>query len=280
MADDDAEYHDETDAQERTAGGDPVYRYDDAGKPFEVALPADSAEAVAAAYERHLGEPAGVFHELVSHLVHLDVHYWPPTPERDCWVYATTGMSDRPMPLPPGATPGEVSPYAELMVCLPADWPWKGKNFQVVPPAPDAPADPDGGDPEGYWPIGWMKFLARFPHEHDAFLGWGHTIPNGDPAEPFDAATGFCGSILMPSLHVPQDLWSVTAEGKDVNVLAVWPLYAEEMSFKLRKGADALIGRFERAGVTDRYDVGRENVCKGGGIGGRLRSIWPFGGGG
>jgi hypothetical protein len=41
----------------------------------------------------------------------------------------------------------------------------------------------------------------------------------------------------------------------------MYPLYAEEMNHKLKHGAESLLPRFEKHGVTDVIDVNRKNVC-------------------
>jgi len=49
----------------------------------------------------------------------------------------------------------------------------------------------------------------------------GHTVPNGDPPEPYAPNTKLCGALIAPPV-------------------AVWPLHADEMELKLDKGLEAL----------------------------------------
>src|SRR5690606_27736593 len=82
----------------------------------------------------------------------------------------TSGMSDLPMSVPEDAgCPG----FAELMVTLPAGWKLDQASFQ---------------DENWYWPVRLLKSLARLPHKHATWLGFGHTVPNGHPAGPYQAA--------------------------------------------------------------------------------------------
>ena len=106
-----------------------------------------------------------------------------------------------------------------------------------------------------------MRYLARFPHEYGTWLGFGHTMPNGDPPEPLADNTRLSGILLMNSLTVPKAMWRLEADGKVIEFLAVWPLYPEEQAFKLREGTNALIDRFEQHGVTDLVDLTRMNTC-------------------
>jgi Suppressor of fused protein (SUFU) len=213
----------------------------------------DLIDAVTDHFERHVATVDRVFHELVSPYVHVDVHYIPPGAGRNYRMLFTTGMAERPMAVPEGA---ESYRFAELMVCLPASWPVSETAFE---------------DEEVYWPVRWLKQLARFPHEYDTWLGWGHTVPNGDPPEPFASNTGFCGALLLAPLSLPEEAWRIPVEeGREVQLYSLIPLYAEEMDFKLRRGTEALIERFEKAGVTDLIDVRRPNLLA-------RRKFWPFG---
>jgi hypothetical protein len=214
--------------------------------------PAQSAatEAIASHFARHVGEPAHVFHELVSDIVHIDVHIVRPSPERNWWTLFTTGMSDLPMTVPADAGAYR---FAELMIALPPEW--QVDALGVTPP----PADLE----RWYWPIRWLKQLARLPHEYDTWLAFGHTIPNGDPPRPFAPQTQLCGWLLLPPITVPPEARSVAlADGRAVNLYTLHALHPEEMQFKLDKGTDALLEAFDGAQVSEVLDVSRESSVK------------------
>lgn len=246
--------------QERTPAGDPIYRYKDAPRDLQDYAIGDMD--LIAGVEEHLEslfgkvEGSTVLHEIMSFGVHVDVHVIPPNSKLNGWLCVTSGMAQRPMSPPPEVIRqlGNDCRYCELMTVLPPDWPLfqMSEKFGVF-----------GGkeSPPSYWPIGWMKFLARFPHEQKTWLWHGHTIPNGDPAEPFPECN-FIGSILLPSLHLPSESWSFQAGDRKVTLFSLWPLYQEEMDFKLRHGTDALISKMEAAGVTDMVNASRPNSIK------------------
>lgn len=234
-------------AEETSADGSPIYRHVDRDREFEPAAgDEETIDAISAHFEQHVGPIESVFHEVISDMVHLDVHWIKPTFDRDWHVLFTTGMSDRPMTVPEGA---DVSDYAELMMCLPGDWP---VGF-------DKPSDED------FWPISWLKFLARLPHEYETWLGAGHTVPNGDPPEPLGANTKCVGSILLAPPWFDDALSEVRlGDRREVQILAAIPLYKEEMDLKLKKGAEGLIDRFEaeRLPIEEVFDPSRKNVAK------------------
>lgn len=92
---------------EYSESGSPIHRYDDSENDKPGWTPPDmddsSIEAISDHIEKHIGPIDNVWHELISDLVHLDVHQVAPTPDRPWWTLATSGMSDIPMSVPEGA---------------------------------------------------------------------------------------------------------------------------------------------------------------------------------
>lgn len=211
---------------------------------FEFAVgDSETIKSVEAHIARHVGPVESVFHELVSDKVHLDVHFVKAGDGRPCHVLVTSGMSDRPMTLPDGIDAPE---YAELLICLPPDWKLSQEDFE---------------DEANYWPVRWLKTLARLPHDYRTWLGAGHTVPNGDPPEPFADNTDLCGMLVLPPVRFGDDFPVLEAGGKRVGFYALIPLHADEMEFKLEHGAGDLLDRFDAAGVDEVVDVARPSVC-------------------
>jgi hypothetical protein len=93
-----------TDKPERSESGAPIYRHQPRERPFEPAAgDEESIQAITRHIGQYVGPPARVFHELISDLVHIDLHLVEPTAERDYCTLVTSGMSDRPMPAPQGS---------------------------------------------------------------------------------------------------------------------------------------------------------------------------------
>lgn len=208
----------------------------------------DLIDLVTRHFDEHIGEAASVFHELVSDLVHVDVHYIPTTEDRPFHVLYTTGMSERPMHLPEGY---EGPRYAEVFIILPEEWKLTEADFE---------------DDDNYWPIRWMKELARLPHEYETWLGPGHTVPNGDPPEPFAPGTQLCCMMAVPPL-IGDDDFALIERGKDgedtIGLLMLMPLYKDEMEYKLDKGAEELLEKFEKLNldVAELFQPDRPNAC-------------------
>lgn len=197
--------------------------------------------------ESTLGPVANVFHEIVSEHVHLDILFIAPTPERNYHTLITCGMGLLPMMVPSGA---EEFRYAELMLCLPPEWSLSQESFLQE---------------EHYWPIRALKTLARLPHEYNTWLYASHTIPNGNPAQPYAATTKQNGMMVsIPStVEQLQEFFSLSiSEEQTVHFFGLIPLYKEEMDYSLKHGAEELYGKIKHAGVTELVQPNRKNICK------------------
>lgn len=195
--------------------------------------------------EANIGTISFVYHELVSDNVHIDIHVVAPSETRNSYTLITSGMSDRPMPAPAGK---ENYRFTELTLSLPASWPLSGDELQ---------------DDDNYWPLKWLKTIARLPHEQNTWVSLGHTVPNGDPPKPFSSATELCCWIVsVPLLFGRQFGQLKVDEEKTVHFFSLVPIYGEEMDFKLRKGAQPLIELLLRSGVNEVINPKRKNVCK------------------
>jgi hypothetical protein len=256
----------EPDRVEYSEGGQPIYRYKDAPEPGELVHGDDSLiKAVGNHIDKHLGGNNTVFHEVVSTNVHIDVHVCEPTPERPFIVLVTSGMAERPMYAPEGA---EACQFAELCICLPPDWPGlDAKSMSVSPTTKGHPWH----DEANYWPIRWLKQLARFPHEYKTWLWWGHTIPSGDPPEPYAANTQLCGMMLTFNPLLPEDFHMLKLGDRDIMFFTLMPLYAEEMDFKLKHKAEELEKLFDQHQVLPVVDLNRVNVA-----GSKSKQWWKF----
>jgi Suppressor of fused protein (SUFU) len=204
------------------------------------------ANAIADHVIQHIGPITNVFHEIQSDIVQIDLFVVGPQENRPFTTLVTCGMSDRPMRIPI-EDPDDLARvpelrYAELLVGLPPDWPLSPEDFQKE---------------ENYWPVRWLKRLARLPHQHDGWLGLGHTVPNGDPPRPFAANTGFCCWLIDQPLSLAEAGQKLRVKEKVINFYAIVPLYEQEVALKLREGSGALGRALDRARVTELITVGR-----------------------
>lgn len=186
-----------------------------------------------------------VLHEIASPDIHVDICVIEPTPERNYYTLVTMGMGAHRMNVPQELADMHLE-RAELAVSLPPDWKL------------------DSGEERWYWPVRWLKLLARLPIEEDSWLGWGHTISN--PGQlPFAENTGFSGLILLtPPAEAGQRTVCRLPDGDEVNFYDMVPLYREELDYKISASAEELLDLFVRDSeeiCLMPLDLGRKNVC-------------------
>ena len=232
-----------------SGGGSNVYHYSDENLSDWVIPDRENVycDEICAHFERYIGKEEGVFRDLKPEYVHIDVHWIAPTPDRPYHVLFTTGMSDYPMYLPQNLEDPNDYSYAELMVYLPEDWKIGDEAFE---------------DFNNYWPIYFMKMLARFPHQYKTWMGEGHTIPNGNDAAPIANTDFGCLLLLPPYTMEDKDFLKLTTEdGTTINFYAIIPIYNEEMEVKLEKGLEPLLLLFDNYKVKELIDTHRRNVA-------------------
>ena len=198
-------------------------------------------KAVIAHFSEYFGAPV----ESIDTGGNVQIHIISPSPEKNYYTLFTSGMSETPMAMPPGLEGYE---YAELMLHLPADWVFNPKERST------------------YWPVEWLKDLAYMPADESAWLFYGHTIPNGDAAEPFAGNTGF-GCFIVGTTNLlkdeeSRDAFSMLDIGGDkvVYCFTLFPIYKPEMEYKLQNTAQDLFALFEVHGVSDVIDVNRGSL--------------------
>ncbi|MDR2186304.1 MAG: suppressor of fused domain protein [Treponema sp.] len=189
--------------------------------------------------EKYFGKFKNVFHEVVSPDIHVDIIIIEPVPERSYYVLVTSGMGAHRMHVP-----GELKGLerAELMVCLPPEWDLQNLN-----------------DENCYWPLRWLKIMARLPIEQNTWLGWGHTVPNGGP---FADNTQFTTMMLLnPGAFEENSCECIMPDGSTVNFYQMIPLYEEEADYKIQNSAEKLLEFFSDEDL-EYVKLDRKNVIR------------------
>jgi hypothetical protein len=133
-------------------------------------------------------------------------------------------------------------------MCLPKDWKFSEEDFK---------------NEDNYWPFRCLKNLARFPHDYKTWIWNMHSIPNNNPITPFSKNTKLCCSLLSAPMLFDEKTYKLRInKDKTIYFHSVIPLYKEEMDFKLKYGAEALLEKFKRNNVTELLDINRKSVVK------------------
>ena len=180
---------------------------------------------------KYFGEVETVFHEIVSHDIHVDIYMIPPGVERNYYTLVTMGMGAHRMNVPEDLAEYKLE-RAELAIALPPDWKLDQESLK---------------DEKWYWPIRQLKSTARLPIQCDTWLGGGHTVQMGKD-ETYAENTGLCGSILISPPGLEKDgVICALPTGENVNFYQLLPLYKDEMEYKIRHGSDALLEKMSGA---------------------------------
>lgn len=189
----------------------------------------------------NFGEYTEVFHEIASPDIHLDVIIVPPTENNPYYKLITMGMGAYQMNVPEEFRQYELE-RAELVVYLPADWDIKSPKE------------------ENYWPIRYLKQLARLPLQCDTWLGFGHTVSSDQEHTPYADNTKFCSMMLLNALNSDYERLDLRLGDKGkINFYQLFPLYQEELEYKRNHDAEALLDLFSDEDVMPVINIHRRN---------------------
>ncbi|MCC9606856.1 suppressor of fused domain protein [Blastopirellula sp. JC732] len=198
----------------------------------EVLVPATAAEppkrvierdgqlfaAISKHIEQHVGPIARVFRDHVNEKKQVDILWVKPTAKTPFHTLATCGMAEQPMQIPPEA---DGFPYAEMILCLPQNWPIDESAL---------------ANEAIYWPLRWMKLVARLPQEQNTYVARSQVLPNGVPARPFHANTTMTAWMFTPPQIGPEELPAMAVSDRTVDFFAMTAIHTDELRFYYQHG--------------------------------------------
>ena len=205
----------------------------------------------------YLDEEVSVFHEIVSPDLHLDV-FFIQSEKHSFNILLTSGMSSWKMDIPQNVENPEEVAFAELMILLP-----KELEFS------EAVSEENTNG----WIIAMLKQAARFPYQYETWLGVGHTIQANEKFEAYDISTKFAGLVILPSMTFDEDFTAIRKNEKLINIYTVFPMYKDEIEFKIENGYEGLVELLQKSNFTELFDSNRPSLIQ-------KKSIWNrlFGG--
>ena len=196
--------------------------------------------------EQQYGEYENVMHEIVSPDIHCDIVIVPTTEEQPFYKLVTMGAGAYKMNVPKELK-SDVCDRAEYVIFLPKDWNLKSDKE------------------EDWWPIRALKTAARLTVGTDEWLYYGHTIALTDDGSPVAENTKFNSCVLLPSTG-NEEQWVKPLKlgaGKKVAFLQIFPLYQEELEYKMEHSLDEMLDSFGDE-IEDNLivNIHRKNFCK------------------
>ena len=185
-----------------------------------------------------------VFHEIPVLDLQLDVYFV--KPENSTFnILLTSGMSTLKMNVDEQAgNPSELE-FAELMMLIP-----KKIEFEQV----------YSGENKNDWIISILKRTAKFPHFYNTWIGIGHTIQAEKNMTPYSKETEYVGTLILPSVTFDKDFTEINKNGKKINIYNVFPLYKNELEYKIENGYSKLLDLIIKANGKEVLDLNRKNL--------------------
>ena len=190
----------------------------------------------------NIGEYQRVLHEIVSPDIHLDIITIPPSAETPFYTLVTMGMGAYSMQVPRELKKHRLE-HAELLLYLPADW-----NLQ-------------SSDERDYWPIRYLKVLARLPLQCNTWLGYSHTVHANEDMAPLADNTLFNSFVLLNGRNRQgKELDLQLSSGKKIHFYQLFPLYQEELEYDFNHSLEDLLDLFiEDFDIISPIDINRKN---------------------
>lgn len=194
--------------------------------------------------EKEFGEYQTVIHEIVSPDIHVDIAVVPPTDDQPYYKLVTFGAGAFKMNVPREFGRRKLE-RAEYVIFLPKDW--------------DIHSDKE----EDYWPIRYLKVMARLPIECDTWLGFGHSLSADEEGKPVAENTKFNSFLLLHSVGKENQVVEPMRLGLfgRVNFYQLYPLYQEELDYKIEHSTAGLREKIDDDELDFVVNINRRNFC-------------------
>jgi hypothetical protein len=118
-----------------------------------------------------------------------------------------------------------------------------------------------GKDERWWWPLRLLKQTARYPHENETWLGFGHSVPGSTSGVPFAANTQMTDIVILEPRTISEEAATFYDDGRgEVSIWALFPVHPSEKEFKHRRSAQELQQLFDSDRVTELVQPGRGSV--------------------
>ena len=201
-------------------------------------------EKIESFIENEYGHFDEVIHEIVSPDIHLDIAIIPPNEYQPYYKLVTMGAGAYKMNVPRELKSYKLE-YAEYVIFLPKEW--------------DIKSDKE----EYYWAIRQLKNIARLPINTDSWLAYGHTITANEDYSPVAENTEFNSFVLINSINKNNEIVNPLKIGlfKQINFYQMFPLYREEVDYKMENSLEELINKFSDEDLDPIVNINRINNC-------------------
>lgn len=184
-----------------------------------------------------------VFHEIPALDLRLDIYFIKPE-NSEFNILLTSGMSTLKMNVSSEVENVKDLEFAELMILVP-----KSIEFNEI----------YTGENNSDWIISILKRSAKFPHFYDTWIGVGHSLQAEEDFSPYSTDTNFVGALILPSVTFDKNFTEINRKGRKINFYDVFPLYKNELEFKIENGYSKTLDLIIEANPDEVLDINREN---------------------
>lgn len=116
-------------------------------------------------------------------------------------------------------------------------------------------------DERDYWPIRYLKILARLPLQCNTWLGYSHTVHANEDMAPLADNTQLNSFVLLNGRNRQgEELDLQLSSGKKINFYQLFPLYQEELEYDFNHSLEDLLDLFiEDFDIISPIDINRKN---------------------
>ena len=145
---------------------------------------------------------------------------------------------------------------------MPVTEKWKGREFNEIFFA--LPAYWDLEDKENATLTALFDWIFRLQHfvvSKETWFGPGHSIPCGNPSESISALLKQDNFLLLNPMFL-EDIFQPLSlgGGKIVHLLAIVPVFSDELEYKMVKGTHKFVRRFYQKKFDERIDEFRSSM--------------------
>jgi hypothetical protein len=133
--------------------------------------------------------------------------------------------------------------YNELFFALPAYWDLNDKDNATLTALFD-----------------WIYRLENFVISKNTWFGPGHSIPCGNPSEAISPILKQDNFMLLDPMFLESLFQPLKVNGKQVHLLAIVPVFSDELEYKMTKGTHKFIRRFYQKKFDERIDEFRVSM--------------------
>lgn len=106
----------------------------------------------------------------------------------------------------------------------------------------------------------WIYRLEDFVTSKNKWFGPGHSVPCGNPSEPISSLLKQDNFMLINPMFLESLFQPLKVDGKTIYLLAIVPVFSDELEYKMTKGTHKFLRRFYQKKFDERIDEFRVSM--------------------